>query len=221
MTDAKLKEAYEAVPGRQAKADFRAAWAKGAYEKFAETKRFEHARVIEEATEGTMLSLERIVVEEGGGKAGVRAAVNYAISCLKEEQPGWVRFDNRTQALKFRYIVDKVSDRTKRTWSTTQDWSLTRTGATTAGSADFDTKTDDQKRLKKDPQQKEPVSATKKHPTKLADLPAAKKTKQLYTSTMGQVPRVIPKMCQHLTQYGGPRVGEGKHDPPPMLTMHV
>ena len=75
-----------------------------------------------------MFSLQRIAVEEGGGAAGMRAAVNYAKSCFQEKTPGWVRYNHRTCTAKSHYVVGKSSDVFERSWTSSRQWSMSSQG---------------------------------------------------------------------------------------------
>ena len=84
--DAKLRQTYEETQGRVAKATFRQNWAREQYKSYLETKKVTEQHSVAEGMEGTMYSLERIAVEEGGGPAGTRNALQYAMSW-----PHWLR----------------------------------------------------------------------------------------------------------------------------------
>lgn len=121
-SDKALKEQYENTRGRAEKAAFRASWAKGAYETYMTSKTHDRTREIQTSEDGVMLSLERIVVEEGGGAGGLRAAINYAVNCIKKREAGWVRYDDMTQSVKFHYVTSRTSDRFTKTWRERQQW---------------------------------------------------------------------------------------------------
>eukprot|EP00974_Lingulodinium_polyedra_P030282 2914903-Lingulodinium_polyedra.AAC.1 len=192
--DPKLKKDYAALTGRAQKAEFRKQWAKGQYDTFVEKKTYTQQQQNTESMEGTMLSLHRIAVEEGGGKAGMRAAVNYALTCLQQASPAWVEYNSWTKSVKFRYVVKKSTDTFTKSWSATQQWKGSGTGSTceeekqqpqrTKAKAKAATK----KRAAKEVEAAEAGTPSKKAVTELQQ---ARKTKSTYTSTTSQVDMVL------------------------------
>ena len=135
--DAQMAKDYASMKGNTAKEKFRAEWAKGEYQRYLETKTFKQTHTQECKNAGTWYSLQRIAVEEGGGKEGMTAAINYCLSCLAQPTPtDWCEYNSWTKTLKFRFVVKHVDDSFTQQWSSEQSWSKTinKAEASTASS---------------------------------------------------------------------------------------
>ena len=120
-----VKADYDKTIGNKAKAEFRAKWAKEEYDSYKDTKTFSESHEIEDTTTGTWLSLAKIAVEEGGGDAGLSAAMNYAMEAIKAGR-GWAKYHKWTKQPKFRYVVEGDNEKSKRKWERQQQWQKQR-----------------------------------------------------------------------------------------------
>ena len=136
--DAGLRAKYEATPGRAGKADFRRLWARGRFDEFWETRKQTETHSQNWSAEGSFFTLEKIAVEEGGGPAGMRAAINYCMEALRQpDMENWVRWNSWSKNVKFKYVVEKESDNFQKKWQSEKTWKGSGGGAvdsTAAGS---------------------------------------------------------------------------------------
>ena len=119
--DEKLDKAYTATIGRTKKAQFRADWAKEKYDEWISTRSYEERDVKKEVVKGKMMSIARICWKEGGGKAGMEAALNVAAKCVILGQ-GWHQISKWTKQPKFMYIEEGFEEELSRLWSKKQEW---------------------------------------------------------------------------------------------------
>ena len=131
--DAAAKAAYDQLTGQKAKSDFRANWCKGTYDSYMESKRYREKQTHTDISNGQYFSFGRILVEEGGGKAGRRAAANYALRCMALGGK-WFLYDEWTQQLKFAYVVQGFRDTFEQEW-VLEKVSAQHEAAVTAGEA--------------------------------------------------------------------------------------
>ncbi|CAK0820248.1 unnamed protein product, partial [Prorocentrum cordatum] len=102
--DGDLAKEYRSRQGCLQKAEFRAAWAKGKYDKhqMARGRSKEEKHVKAEVKNGTYVSLGRLAWLEGGGASGVRIAVRYV--------------------LKYLHVQHSLRDEFKRCWRAWEEW---------------------------------------------------------------------------------------------------
>lgn len=183
-----FKQRYEQAKGRSAKEHLRKEWCSVQYDEHCEAKVHTEEHSIVESKKGTMLSLHRIAVEEGGGVVGMQAAVNYALKSVKLGGP-WAEFDSWTQQPKFRYVVKSDTDDFKQAWKKEKTWSARK--ATTAEPEQQ--QTPGEKKPKKEtkpvtptPDKKEKKASSGKSPLVLAQL-----TKKNYEQTLTKANNVL------------------------------
>ncbi|CAK0895379.1 unnamed protein product, partial [Prorocentrum cordatum] len=121
--DAALAAEYRAKEGYLQKADFRAAWAKGKYDKHqvarGRSKDEKHSK--SEIRNGTYVSLGRLAWLEGGGSSGMKIAVRYATNCVIMGGI-WCSWDEMGEVLKYLHVQHSVRDEFKRSWRAWEDW---------------------------------------------------------------------------------------------------
>ena len=119
--DPELKKKYGDIKGRAAMAEFRAKWAKGQADEHWETKLFT------ETAEQTMMkkamfrSIARIAVEEGGGAAGNKASMEYALSCI-ELGTEWYEYETMSKQVKYLYLEKGSKEVFKKAWKKQSEW---------------------------------------------------------------------------------------------------
>ena len=114
--DAAAKATYDQLKTMKAKSDIRANWAKAKYEAYTESKSYKESSTHTEFSNGQYYSFGRVMVEEGGGRAGRRAAANYALRCMALGGK-WFHYDEWTQQLKFAYVVQGFRDTFEKAWT--------------------------------------------------------------------------------------------------------
>jgi hypothetical protein len=119
------KKKYDDARGRRAKAGIRADWAEGEYDKYEQAKVHKKTFSKQETKDGRMLSLQRIAKEEGGGKAGMRNALNIALRCVQEGGK-YCEYDNWAQTIKFFYVIKGSCENIGETWEQSQTWKSSR-----------------------------------------------------------------------------------------------
>ena len=144
--DEELKVRTKARKKWADKAKVRQEWARGEHLKWKKVQEKQKATISdkEEAKTGTYLNLGRICHKEGGGASGLKAACNYAISCIQMGGE-FVDFCEMTGQLKFLYIVRTLTDRWTTSWRSFTTWrnedapssAATSSSATTSASAPF------------------------------------------------------------------------------------
>ena len=116
-----FKKEYEKSDTPDAKKLLRRQWCEGQYNQYKETKSHTISYSTKDESEGTMFGLHRIAVEEGGGEAGMKAALNYCLRCIKEG-PGWVEYNEWTQTAKYRYVVQRKTETNAECWQKKSSW---------------------------------------------------------------------------------------------------
>ena len=124
-TDAKVKETYDQIVGREARAKFRADWAEGEYNIYREEKTYTESRRVERHQKKRMMPIERIAYYEGGGVKGMQRAVNWALECLKQTEAGWVEFHAWTKSTRFGYVFEEDDEFFRKEWASKRQWSTT------------------------------------------------------------------------------------------------
>ena len=74
-----------------------------------------------EIQDGKYYSLGRVAVEEGGGEAGARAALNHALHAAQLGPP-WIKFDKRAQNIKILFVQEGFQDIFEQSWTKHQEW---------------------------------------------------------------------------------------------------
>ena len=87
----------------------------GKYQEYIESKSHTQEHEMSESRQGFRFSLHRIAVEEGGGEAGMKAAVNYCLKCIHLGPP-WVLYNEWTENMKFKYVQESDMDKSSETW---------------------------------------------------------------------------------------------------------
>eukprot|EP00959_Pyramimonas_sp_CCMP1952_P097096 2029462-Pyramimonas_sp.AAC.1 len=121
--DEQLRKDYDALKTarRSVKAAFRAKFAKKEYDEYIEERRYTEKLETIDTNKGEYLPLQRIAHKEGGGREGLRAAVNHCLRCLQMGDK-WVWYDEWTRRIKFLYFVRGLSENFTRAWSMHQTW---------------------------------------------------------------------------------------------------
>ncbi|CAK0890928.1 unnamed protein product, partial [Prorocentrum cordatum] len=133
--DEQLRKDYDALKTarRSVKAAFRAKFAKKEYDEHIEERRYTEKLETIDTNKGEYLPLQRIAHKEGGGREGLRAAVNHCLRCLQMCDK-WVWYDEWTRRIKFLYFVRGLSENFTRAWSMHQTWRSKRMLRDTASS---------------------------------------------------------------------------------------
>ena len=100
----KARKEYNEIAGHTAKRKFRADWAQYHHMKYVETMNHVETEKRAHTNKGHYLPLGRIAQKEGGGKDGLKAALNYCLRCW-ELQGTWIRRCNFARRWKFLYMV--------------------------------------------------------------------------------------------------------------------
>lgn len=110
---------YKAIPAHRhdLKAKFRQHWAKARHQAFIEEPSKFEKEVIEEFKGSTYRSFNRVVVEEGGGAAGLRNALNYCCRCLVAGKP-FYKYCSWTRSVRFLYVEEGWKESFMRVWQT-------------------------------------------------------------------------------------------------------
>lgn len=115
------KTKYDQLRGHNAKALFRAQWAKEQHEEFKKelihSKKTEHQDIVG----GKYHTLNRIAHLEGGGPKGMRNACNYAMACLKMGGK-WTKYCDMTKDVKYNYVEHGFWEKFTETWTSTSTW---------------------------------------------------------------------------------------------------
>eukprot|EP00959_Pyramimonas_sp_CCMP1952_P290818 6083554-Pyramimonas_sp.AAC.1 len=115
------------------RSEFRATFAKKEFDEWSE--KHSYTETLEESSfnRGQYLPIQRIAHKEGGGAAGMEAALNHA---LKAMQVGgkYVLYDSWTKRVKFLYYVRGYEDRFTKAWAKHQEWKQKKV-ADSAGAA--------------------------------------------------------------------------------------
>ena len=94
---------------RKVKADMRAAWCEEEHKAYTESKVHLESLTRKKGERSRLFSVHRIAVEEGGGEAGMRAAINYCLWCVQEPMTETgdprVEYCHRTKVAKFDYAI--------------------------------------------------------------------------------------------------------------------
>ena len=112
-------EALKAARGHEAKAAFRREWAEGKYEELRKTRTYKESYCRVDVTQGSYLSLSRIIAKEGGANptlADVAAAHRHVAKCVVMAGP-WVRYNPMAERIDFLYMEFKSQDTLERCWS--------------------------------------------------------------------------------------------------------
>jgi len=198
-TDKAIKEQYASCGGRESRAAFRAEWARERYQEYSESKRRVQRHSVSSSRIGTLYTLERIAKEEGGGPKGMAAAVNIALSCIEEEEPGWVEYDPRAKNVKYFYTLKTSEDKFSDEWTKSRSWHVPAAPSTelcVAGRAAVEPKSSSATAVEPKSSPTPKKKATAKLPTKgsspsVVDLSDAKKTKLAYTTAMMQADQLL------------------------------
>ena len=121
--NAEQKALYEKEKGRAAKEESRRRWYQQKFDEYREQRSFTTTSSERQLKEARYYSLERIAVEEGGGKAGFRAACNYAVRAVKVGGK-FYKWNSWTQTVKFLYVTEGEEESLEKAWATTKSWTL-------------------------------------------------------------------------------------------------
>ena len=135
--NAAKKEEYKKSVGRESKLTFRADWAKKEYDRYKSQKSFTQSHSHIQRTKGKLLSLPRIAWKEGGGKAGMTAAVRHACRCMTLGAP-WVKWDGWTGFPKFMHCEEGFEDLFQQQWEIKKEWLCTARAAVQKQETDFE-----------------------------------------------------------------------------------
>ena len=95
-----LRADYGKEKGQANQAKFREDWFEKGYKLYKDTKTVTTTSKATWSKEGRMLTLGRMAWKEGGGAAGIRAAINIAVDCIAVGG-GWWKKDQRVNKCKF------------------------------------------------------------------------------------------------------------------------
>jgi hypothetical protein len=120
--DPEQKQKYLAITSFKAKSEFRQQWCKLKFQEYQEEKSMTKTMETISKKEGRYFSLGKIAQEEGGGKEGLQAALNYSVRAVSLGGE-WIEFCEFTQQVKFLYFVKGYDEVFKKAWQTKQRWS--------------------------------------------------------------------------------------------------
>ena len=109
------QEKYKKITTNTAKADFRREWCKDVFDKWPVTQSTSKKLELIDRNKGVHLALARIAHKEGGGKDGMRAAINIAMKCIEMGEP-WVKYDTWAQRPKYMYMETGHEELFTRAW---------------------------------------------------------------------------------------------------------
>lgn len=124
--DKRLKENYNRCRSVPEKDKFRSVWCERLFKEWALEHGVESSTEETKATgvDGQYVSLHRISWLEGGGAAGMRAAMRYCARCTVL-QGKWTMFDEFTGTVKYLYLTHVMSESFKQSWKTWKKWTKT------------------------------------------------------------------------------------------------
>ncbi|CAK0900674.1 unnamed protein product, partial [Prorocentrum cordatum] len=126
-----LADEYQKKKGFSDKAAYRQDWLKREFDKWAKRVQYKAGEINEkaESKDGQYISLAKIAVEEGGGRAGLRAAINWAHYCILLGGE-MLEYCEGTKQMKYLHIVHRLTDTYKKinakwtTWTHMDDPAL-------------------------------------------------------------------------------------------------
>ena len=107
--DPKLRANYGEKQGHAEQAKFRKEWFEGAHKLYEASKTVKTVQKQKWKKDGTMMTLGRIAWKEGGGAAGLRAAINIGVDCIAVGGGYWKQ-DRRAKNIKFMYFEEGYSE---------------------------------------------------------------------------------------------------------------
>eukprot|EP00959_Pyramimonas_sp_CCMP1952_P432461 9056103-Pyramimonas_sp.AAC.1 len=118
-----LKNKYQAAQaaGQEAMTKFRREWCEGQYTEYIEKRSKVESRKQEFFKTAVYLSIGRIAWLEGGGQAGMRAAVKYMAKAMIHGGK-WVVYDDMTEQVKALYVQQGFNDVVATEWKKHTEW---------------------------------------------------------------------------------------------------
>lgn len=135
--DPGLKQMYAAVIGHKDKAEFRRKFAESKCAEFQSKKKVVNKFEAINTKGGKFRTVTRMAQEEGGGAAGLRAAINIAMSAI-ELGPEWYMWDARARNFKALYMETGYQENFAKAWELHEEWKSEVAGNCSAGSSTGD-----------------------------------------------------------------------------------